>query len=342
MTQPPNGKPSQLESLIHQRADMTAMLASIVEHSDDAIISKDLNGIITSWNSGAERLYGYTADETVGRSIVMVIPADRQHEESSILERIKRGQRVDHYETVRQRKHGSLIDISLTVSPIRDKQGKIIGASKIARDITERKRAQERQQFLIRELQHRTQNLFSVFQSVVNLTLAEPLSLAQAKEILNGRIQALAEAHAVMADSVWKGGPLTDIIERVLANFSDQLRVRGCDLAVNTEAGQHFALTVHELATNAVKYGALSVPTGNVDIACDIKRTKNNGMFSFLWKESGGPIVLPPQRKGFGTVILIDAARKFGQHVQLNYEPDGLRYEVRFPLSTVEAQELHH
>jgi PAS domain S-box-containing protein len=323
-----------------EQSDANALLASIVESSDDAIISKDLNGIITSWNKGAERVFGYTSEEAVGRPVTLLIPADRQDEEPAILERIRRGQRVDHYETVRQRKHGSLIDISLTVSPVRNAQGKIIGASKIARDITERNRARERQLFLIRELQHRTQNLFTVIQSVLNLTLVEPLSLAQAKEILNGRIHALAQAHAVLADFAWKGGPLPDIIERVLASFSDKLSVRGCDIAVNTQAAQQFALTVHELATNAVKYGALSVPNGSVSIACNIERTNNDGTFSFLWKESGGPIVVPPQRKGFGTVILIDAAKQFGQHIALDYEPDGVRYEIRFPLSAIEAPEL--
>jgi PAS domain S-box-containing protein len=314
------------------------LLAAIVESSDDAIISKDLNSIITSWNSAAERLFGYTSEEALGCPITMIIPEDRKHEEPAILERIKRGQRIDHFETVRRRKHGSLIDISLTVSPIRNAQGKIIGVSKTARDITERKRAHERQLFLIRELQHRTQNLFMVVQSVINLTLDEPRSLAQAKEALNGRIQALAHAHSILADHAWNGGPLTDIIGRVLASFSHQLSITGCDMTVNTQAAQHFALTLHELATNAVKYGALSVPTGNVSITCtcDVEWVKG-GTFSFLWKESGGPIVMPPQRKGFGTAILIDGAKGFGEEVVLDYEPDGLKYEIRFPLSAIEA-----
>jgi two-component sensor histidine kinase len=104
---------------------------------------------------------------------------------------------------------------------------------------------------------------------------------------------------------------------------------------VNPPAAQQFALTVHELATNAVKYGALSVPNGRISIKCDIERV--NGTFSFLWKETGGPIVLPPKRKGFGTTILLESAKQFGKHIVLDYEPDGLRYEVRFPLSTIEA-----
>ena len=117
--------------------------AAIVENSDDAIISKDLNGIILSWNPGAERIYGYTAAEAVGQSVTMLIPPDRLDEEPRILEHIRRGERMDHYETVRRRKDGTIIDVSLTVSPVKDGQGQIIGASKIARDITARKRAEE-------------------------------------------------------------------------------------------------------------------------------------------------------------------------------------------------------
>ena len=121
-----------------------ARLAAIVESSDDAIISKDLSGIITSWNKSAERLFGYTAQEVVGQSVTILIPQERFDEEPSILERVRRGERIDHYETVRRCKDGTLLDVSLTVSPVADSQGRVVGASKIARDITERKRAEDR------------------------------------------------------------------------------------------------------------------------------------------------------------------------------------------------------
>jgi PAS domain S-box-containing protein len=126
-----------------QRVERAAQqLVAIVESSHDAIISKDLDGIIMTWNQGAERLFGYTAAEIVGKSITILIPSDRLDEEPAILARIRRGESVDHFETVRRRKDGSLVDISLTVSPVRDGQGRIVGASKIARDITERKEAE--------------------------------------------------------------------------------------------------------------------------------------------------------------------------------------------------------
>src|SRR6185312_11419776 len=118
-------------------------LSAIIESADDAIISKTLDGIITSWNAGAQRIFGYTAEEVIGKPIIILIPDDHINEEPAILARLKAGERVEHYETIRKRKDGSLVEISLTVSPILDSSGKVIGASKIARDISERKRAEQ-------------------------------------------------------------------------------------------------------------------------------------------------------------------------------------------------------
>src|SRR5262249_55742705 len=124
---------------VRARRNELRWLASIVDSSDDAIISKDLDGVIMSWNRGAERIFGYTAEEVIGKPVLILIPSDRQAEEPHILAQIRVGQTIDHYETVRRRKDGSLIEISLCVSPIRDELGTIVGASKIARDITQRK-----------------------------------------------------------------------------------------------------------------------------------------------------------------------------------------------------------
>jgi PAS domain S-box-containing protein len=116
------------------------LLAAVVESSDDAIVSKNLDGVITSWNSSAEKMFGYTAAEAIGQHITMIIPPDRRSEETGILERLRQGKRIDHFETIRMRKDGTLLDISLAISPVRDGTGRVVGASKVARDITERKR----------------------------------------------------------------------------------------------------------------------------------------------------------------------------------------------------------
>jgi PAS domain S-box-containing protein len=144
-------------------------LVSIVESSDDAIISKDLDGIIRTWNSGAERLFGYSAGEAIGKPVIILFPPGREDEEPEILARIRRGERIDHYETVRRRKDGSLLEISLTVSPVRDGEGRIVGASKIARDITDRKEAERK----LRESEQRLTELLAAIPAAIYTTDAQ-------------------------------------------------------------------------------------------------------------------------------------------------------------------------
>jgi PAS domain S-box-containing protein len=129
------------------------LLAAIVDSSDDAIISKNLEGVMTSWNRGAQRIFGYTAEEAIGRPVTMLSPAERQNEEVKILSEIQQGRRVEHFETIRQRKDGQLLNVSLTISPVKDESGRIVGASKIARNITDQKKAERMLQQMQEQLQ---------------------------------------------------------------------------------------------------------------------------------------------------------------------------------------------
>ena len=197
------------ETALGESEQRLRWLASIVESSNDAIVSKNLDGVVTSWNRGAERIFGYTAAEAIGQPITIVIPQDRHDEERMILTRVRRGERIDHFETVRQRKHGSLIFVSLTVSPVKNVEGKIVGASKIARDITEQKRNQEQIATLAREAEHRSKNLLTSVQAAVNLSKSDtPEGLKQAIE---GRIRALANVHSLFVETRWIGAELSAI-----------------------------------------------------------------------------------------------------------------------------------
>ncbi len=149
--------------------DRLQRLAAIVDSSDDGIISKNLDGVISSWNKAAERLFGYSAEEAVGRHITLIIPSDRRPEEAMILDRLKRGERVEHFETVRVRKDGGMLDVSLTISPVKDSQGRVIGASKIARDITAQKRAEQ----TLRENEQRLRALTDALEAQVRARTME-------------------------------------------------------------------------------------------------------------------------------------------------------------------------
>jgi len=174
-----------------------ALLAAIVDSSDDAIVSKNLDGIITSWNRSAERIFGYTAEEAIGRPITLIIPAGRQEEETHIIQRIRRGERVDHFHTVRVRKDGSLLDVSLTISPVRDSSGKVIGASKVARDITGQIRAERS----LRESEERFRAIFETTPECVKLVAADGTVLHMNSQGL--RMAGANSAEQVLGKSVY-------------------------------------------------------------------------------------------------------------------------------------------
>jgi two-component system CheB/CheR fusion protein len=314
-------------------------LAAIVDSSHDAIVSKDLNGLITTGNRGAERLFGYTAEEVIGKPVTVVIPADRHHEEPEILERIRRGERVDHYETARLHKDGTLIDISLTVSPIMDTSGRVIEASKSARDITDRKQAQERQELLTQEIYHRTKNIFSVVQAVISRSFTDKRTVAEAEQAVLSRLQSLAQAHAMLIDKDWQGADMAEVVRGEMSPYAGRYTMEGPSIVLNAKAAQNFALAVHELATNAVKYGALSSQSGRVNINWPIGKPNGHDQFMFRWQERNGPQVSPPLRKDFGSTVLEQVmAEYFETPPQVEFKANGVRYEVIGSLETISVQ----
>lgn len=317
----------KVEATLRENEQRLSWLASIVESSDDAIVSKNLDGIITSWNKGAERVFGYTAERAIGQPITIVIPQDRQDEERMILTRIGRGDRIDHFETIRQRQDGTLIFVSLTVSPVKNAKGKIIGASKIARDITEQKRSQEQIAILAREAEHRSKNVLANVQATVKLSQAD--TTEGLKDAIEGRIRALANVHSLFVETRWTGAELSTIATSELApylnNAEARVRIDGPQVLLKPDMAQPVAVILHELATNAAKYGALSTAEGEIDLNWF---HDSNGLLNLRWMETGGPEVQRPTRQGFGTRVIEGMVGQLRGKALFDWRKEGLSCEI--------------
>lgn len=313
---------------------MAARLAAIVANSDDVIVSKTLEGVITSWNGGATRVLGYEPEEMIGQHISKIIPPELMHEEKEIISRLSRGERIEHFETTRVAKDGRRIDISLTVSPMRDAAGRIIGASKVARDISERKRAEETQRLLIDELNHRIKNTLATVQALATQTLRRAASPADFVESFNGRIKALARAHGLLTGGSFQGAEITDLVREqlLLASPEDQrISWTGPAIMLEGQPALHLALVLHELGVNARKHGALGAPGGRISIQWQVQ-SHNGRALQLQWRESGGPPVRPPAAQGFGSVLIENSLRAFGGEVIVTYAESGLVCEINLPL----------
>jgi PAS domain S-box-containing protein len=321
-----------------------ARLGAIVESSDDAVIGITLEGRITSWNAGAARIFGYNAGEIIGQPITRIIPPELHGGEEQILARLKGGQRIEHYETTRVTKDGRRIGISLTVSPVHDKAGTVIGASKVGRDITERKRAEEHVRFLMRELSHRTKNMMAVVQAISWQTVRKSLDLKNFEERFTQRLEALARSHDLLVKRDWHGVVLEDLVRTQLEPFvesaGERLALHGPTLLLMPQAAQDLGMALHELATNASKYGALSAPTGKIEIGWTVDGgTAKAERFVMTWRESGGPMVSPPLRTGFGsTVITRTLTTTLKGQAELEYRAEGLAWQLTAPVGRLIAE----
>jgi two-component sensor histidine kinase len=257
----------------------------------------------------AFRLY---PEEAVGTPVTIIIPLDRLDEEPAILEKIHRGERIEHFETVRQRKDGSLVDISLTISPIRNSRGKIVGASKIARDITELRKARDRQHLLMREMSHRVKNLFALSGSIVGLSARSAKSPQELAESTRARLSALARAHAVtfshgFDDAAHQPTTLRSLVRTIVAPFDEpedpRIALSGIDAGASGAGVTSFALLLHEFATNG-----------------------------------GGPLVAAPEGgEGFGAVLSrIAVSNQLGEIIR-DWRPEGLAIRLSVPRSRLEA-----
>lgn len=326
---------------IHAADLVHARLAAIVESSSDAIISKTLEGIVTSWNAGAERIFGYKASEMIGEPILKLIAPELHHEEHGILAALAAGKSIKNYDTVRTAKDGRQIQVSLSVSPIKDRSGRIVGASKIARDITDRKRAEESQQLLMNELNHRVKNTLATVDAMARQSLrraADPQAFVQS---FSGRLQALGRANALLAGAnvhgsdVTQGAHIAELISSQLS-FGEESDSRiGWSGPVVTLGGQvslHLALVLHELGTNARKYGALSTASGRVTIEWLVESSDDDRMLTLSWRETDGPEVIAPDKRGFGTTLIEQSFKANGGVATMEFAASGVSCTIKLPL----------
>ncbi len=441
------------------------LFASLVEHSFDAIVSKDLQGIVQSWNRGAENLLGWSLAEIVGKSIRMIIPEDRLSEEEDVLERIRAGEIVPKFETIRQHKSGKPVPLAITVSPLRDSSGRVVGASKIAHDISEtlqirakledserqfrnlansipqlawmadengaifwyndrwyeytgtnldqvhgwgwtavhhpdhvervkariqqswdtgeewedtfplrgrdgeyrwflsrakpildqqgriwrwfgtntdvtaQREHEDQIQLLMGEVSHRAKNMITIIQALVSRTADKRYA-----ESLSQRLLALGRNQDMLAQRRWKGVPVGDLMTSQLAMVADllgtRIRLTGrLDLMLAPSAAEVIGLAIHELTTNAVKYGALAATSGTVRIDCSVVDEVQSGTFGLTWQEFCDVPISKPARTGFGTVM-VDRNPRFalGADIDLSYPATGIVWRLTAPLDRVQAK----
>lgn len=315
--------------------DLRDWLAAIVDGSDDAIISKDLQGNIKTWNRGAQRLFGYDPEEVLGKPITILIPEDRLNEEPAILAQIRDGMRVEHFETVRKKKDGTHLDISLTISPIRNAQGVIVGASKIARDITERRKAQEKLFLLLGEMHHRVKNLFALANGIVSLSGRDAKNVDEFRQSVQSRLSSLARAHELTMPA-WDENPdmsaaipIQTLIHTILDPYQGcNISLAGANPSVSGKSLTNLSLLLHEFATNAAKHGALSSTTGRLDIFVE----ETSGMVRLSWTESVGGKAGQISTEGFGTRLEAGLSSALNATVYRNWLPTGLEIKVSIPI----------
>ena len=315
------------EEQVHQRA--LARLAAIVYAANDAMFSTSLSGMIMNWNPAAEELFHYTPDEAAGKPFCMLF-ADGQAAECEVLLRDAGKGESARLDTEMCRKDGVAIPVSLSIAPI--KGGDVtIAVSVSIEDITERKQFEERQLLMNRELAHRVKNSLAVIQAMARHTLRSSPTPQAFTTAFEGRLQAMSTSHNLLTASHWEGAELSELIREQLAPSivgENRLTLSGPSVKLPPGIATSLGLVLHELSTNAAKYGALSVPSGKVQISWMMEGAGKNRQLRLDWRETGGPKVIPPREKGFGSTLI-----EYSGKVTQAFEPEGLRCSVEMAFS---------
>jgi PAS domain S-box-containing protein len=320
---------------------------TLFELGPSAVYSCDARGVIQDFNRRATELWGRTPargddSERFCGSIKMFRPDGTfmSHDQCPMAWVVSgKVSEVNNEDVIVERPDGSRVTAVVNIRPLKNERGDVTGAINCAYDITERKQVEEHQQFLMGELAHRGGNLLAVIQSIVSRSLAGTKTLADERNTLMRRLQALARSQSALMNKGFQGAFVAEIIRLEFEGFSDRVMAVGPDVMLNSRAAQTFALLLHELATNATKYGALSQPeTGQVDIHWSVDGEAEEARFKFQWQESEGPPVAVPTRKGFGSLLLEKlASQDFGAQPNITFSPHGLSYSIDASLPAMTA-----
>ena len=323
-----------------QAESRNAQLAAIVASSIDAIVSIDFTDRIRTWNHGAEQLFGYSAYEVLGRKGDFFVPPDLVEDRGQAVRRLLDGETVE-YQTRRLHKNGQSIDVWIRGAPMRHTDGSLFGASFIIRNITAQKQREEHVRFLMRELTHRSKNLLAVIQAMARQSLLLHTIPEEFVARFSERLNGLAGSHDLLLSDDWAGASLIQLIRSQLQHYGDlfdtRIHLEGTDLILRPEAAQNIGIALHELSTNAAKFGALSVEGGTVTVSWTIVTDKENGRrMQLRWKERSGPPVILPAHKGFGRMVMDRiAGQALGGHSKSIFAPDGVCWELDVPASAV-------
>lgn len=334
-------KPANLLKSSQEVVESKRRLEGIVDSAMDGIITIDESNNIILFNPAAEDMFGVSRDQAVGQSISRFIPQRFRAGHDEHIERFRKtgvtARSMGALGAISGlRASGQEFPIEASISQV-DINGERL-ATVILRDITERKANEEARLMLAREVDHRAKNALAVVQALVALTTAPTTEAFVAA--IRGRIAALARAHSLLAQNRWKGGDLGDIVREEAAAYGKpgQIHISGPEMALGADAVQPISLILHELATNAVKYGALSTPEGRIDLSWDIG---DEGKLILEWVESGGPPVKEPAQRGFGsTLITTVGAKQLGGEIAIDWRREGIVVRAALPRESYRSDQL--
>ena len=321
-----------------QAETYTARMAAVAVASHDALFGITLEGLVETWNPAAESLFGYSASEIIGQHVSILAEPSRHEEQRDLMRRAHGNETVGPYDARRIRKDGSFVDVSVALAPVKAPDGSLISISVAIHDISDRKEWEARQRLMTRELAHRIKNSFAVLQGILRSTLRTSRDPQDFAEAFSGRLHSLAAAQDVLTANDWKGAELGTLAKHQLAayvlNEDNRVEITGPEVNLPAEYAAPFGLIFNELATNALKYGALSVPEGNIQIMWRTERNPDSSTKIFLtWRERGGPKVTAQGPRGFGSSLIEKSLA--GAKIENFFEPEGLTCKIELTLKAV-------